>query len=127
MTRPTDRTSCFFHMPESVKGLREECQETGLVFVFPEALFFFPLLLFSSSLSPRQLVAAGGEALGDLEGATQYSKCCKTTENDQNLFQQKMRGGRKESGMHRSCSDQMLVGEGAIHTNRSKLDCNSDF
>lgn len=84
---PADRTSCLFRMPESVKGLREECQEIGLVFVFPEALFFFPLLLFSSSLPPRQLVAAGGEALGDLEGGTRYNKCCKTTENNQNLFQ----------------------------------------
>lgn len=56
-------------MPETVKGLREECQETGRVFVFPEALFFFSsMLLFSSSLFPCQLVAAGGEALGDLEG-----------------------------------------------------------
>lgn len=67
MHLPADRPPCFYHMPESVKGLRDECQETGRVFVFPEALFFFPLLLFSSSLSPRQLVAAGGEALGDLE------------------------------------------------------------
>lgn len=54
---------------KSVKGLREECQKAGRVFVFPEALFFFPLLLFSSCLSTHQLVAAGGGgALGDLDG-----------------------------------------------------------
>ncbi len=81
-------------MPESVKGLREECQGPGLVFVFPEALFFPPAFIFS----PRQLVAAGGEALGDLQEGTRYSKCCKTTEKKQNLFQQRILGVKGKQG-----------------------------
>lgn len=58
------------------------------MFVYSEALVF-PLLLYPSSLSARQLVAAGDEAPGDVEGAliTASAVSTETTENKQDLFQ----------------------------------------
>lgn len=79
--RPDCKSDVYF-MLQLVKGLSDERQEPGLVFVFPEALF-------SSSLSPCQLVAAGGEALWEVwvvVGGILYIAKQKSIESNGNLF-----------------------------------------
>lgn len=108
-------------LPEPVKGLRRECQETGLVFVFPEALFFFPFaFIFFLPLS-RQLVAAGGEAVGELEGGREEGEGGRGALDTASAEERLKRAGvwfnkrylrDKESGLNRSCFDEISVGEG---------------
>lgn len=78
---------------------------------FPRSLVFFPLLLFSSSLSPRQLVAAGGEALWEVvvKGGGGGGSL-------QRIYFKRRHLGEKESGLNRSCFDKILVGEKEIRT-----------